>query len=228
MNTKIAQNISRDKDGSFYLRDDWYPNPLPVNLVVEDMVYLDSAYSFACFHSKIPDGFKIGYASGNYLHSHFYAGGKGKISVGRYVILETTHILANSAVSIGDNCMFSWGSVITDSWIGESEFPADVRREILRRIAFSETRFPEIPDPKPVIIEDNVWVGFDAVILPGVRLGHGCVVGCKTVISGDVPPYAVIVGNPPRIVKFLTPDDTGDAKIEAIRKYTAARYYDKI
>jgi acetyltransferase-like isoleucine patch superfamily enzyme len=66
---------------------------------------------------------------------------------------------------------------------------------------------PSAP-PRPVAIEDNVWIGFEAVILPGVRLGRGCIIGCRSVISEDVPPYAVAVGNPYRIVHWLEPNDT--------------------
>jgi acetyltransferase-like isoleucine patch superfamily enzyme len=56
-----------------------------------------------------------------------------------------------------------------------------------------------------VIIEDNAWVGFGAVILPGVTLGTGCVVGCKTIVAEDVPPYAIVAGDPPRIIRYLEP-----------------------
>jgi len=65
-----------------------------------------------------------------------------------------------------------------------------------------------------------VWVGFDSVILPGVTLGRGAVVGCKTVIAEDVPAYAVVVGDPARIVRRLDPDDTEKARAQAIREYT--------
>ena len=54
---------------------------------------------------------------------------------------------------------------------------------------------------RPVIIEDDVWIGARAVILPGVTIGHGSVVGACAVVSKDVPPYSVYVGNPGRIVK---------------------------
>jgi acetyltransferase-like isoleucine patch superfamily enzyme len=69
-----------------------------------------------------------------------------------------------------------------------------------------------------VVIEDNVWVGFDTVILPGVRLGRGCVIGCKTVIAADVPPYAVVAGSPPRVIRMLAPDDTEEARQEALAR----------
>ena len=217
MNEKIAQKIEKRDDGRWYIEYDWYPKALPDNLVMEDLVYPDTTYSFACFHSILPEGFKIGYASGNYLHSHFYVGENGKVTIGKYVILETTHILANKGVTIGNNCMFSWGSVVTDSWVDPSTYSSENRKKILEKLARSENRFLEMPDAKPVFIGDNVWVGFDAVILPGVQLGRGCVVGSRTVISEDVPPYAVIVGNPPRIVKYLEADDTEEEYANVVK-----------
>jgi acetyltransferase-like isoleucine patch superfamily enzyme len=219
MNKKIAQEIEVAEDGNNYIRYDWYPKAIPANLQLDGMVYLDSMYSFACFHSIQPNGFEMGYASGNYLHSHFLVGEQGKIKVGKYVILEATNILANESVTIGDHCMFSWGSYITDTWVDKSFFPLSVRKKILEKLAHSRYRYLELPETKPVIIEDNVWVGFDAVIMPGVRLGRGCVVGSKTVIWQDVPPYAVIVGEPARIVKYLEPNDTEEARKKAIELY---------
>ena len=58
-----------------------------------------------------------------------------------------------------------------------------------------------------IIIEDNVWIGFDAIVKPGTTIGRGSVIGSKSVVSGDIPPYSVVVGNPGRIVKMLKPTD---------------------
>jgi acetyltransferase-like isoleucine patch superfamily enzyme len=94
------------------------------------------------------------------------------------------------------------------------------RWEILRNASSDENRYLLLAEkPRPVIIEDNVWIGFDSVILPGVRLGRGAVIGCKTIITKDVPPYAVMVGNPPRLIKFLEPDDTEDYIRQAFTEY---------
>lgn len=65
------------------------------------------------------------------------------------------------------------------------------------------------PAPKeegrPIIIEDNVWVCSNATVLKGVTLGEGSVVATHAVVTADVPPYAVVAGNPARVVKRLRP-----------------------
>jgi acetyltransferase-like isoleucine patch superfamily enzyme len=57
----------------------------------------------------------------------------------------------------------------------------------------------------PVHIEDDVWIGAGAVILPGVRIGRGAVIGANAVVSHDVEPLAVVAGQPARLVRSLTP-----------------------
>lgn len=52
----------------------------------------------------------------------------------------------------------------------------------------------------PVTIEDDCWIGAGSTILGGVRIGHGAVVGAGSVVSRDVPPYAVVVGVPARVI----------------------------
>lgn len=57
-------------------------------------------------------------------------------------------------------------------------------------------------EPDPVEIGDDVWIGARAILLPGVRVGRGAVVGAGAVVARDVPPCAVVVGNPARVVSF--------------------------
>lgn len=53
-----------------------------------------------------------------------------------------------------------------------------------------------------VVIEDDVWVGSRAVILRGVTVGRGSVIGAGSVVAKSVPPYAIVAGNPARVVRF--------------------------
>lgn len=59
---------------------------------------------------------------------------------------------------------------------------------------------------KPIHIKENVWIGAGATILPGVCIGKNAIVGAASVVTKDVPDYAVVVGNPAKIVKTLDPE----------------------
>lgn len=52
----------------------------------------------------------------------------------------------------------------------------------------------------------EIWIGRRVIILPGVKIGDGCVIGAGAVVSKDTPPYSVVVGNPARVVKFRKKD----------------------
>jgi acetyltransferase-like isoleucine patch superfamily enzyme len=54
---------------------------------------------------------------------------------------------------------------------------------------------------KPVLIEDDVWIGARAIILPGVKIGRGSVIGAGSVVTKDVTPYSIFVGNPAKFIK---------------------------
>lgn len=58
------------------------------------------------------------------------------------------------------------------------------------------------------IVEHDVWIGFRATILPGVRIGSGAVVAAGAMVTRDVPPYAVVAGNPARVVRRRFDDST--------------------
>jgi acetyltransferase-like isoleucine patch superfamily enzyme len=60
--------------------------------------------------------------------------------------------------------------------------------------------------PAPVVIGDGVWIGANAVILPGVRIGERAVVAAGSVVTKDVPPLTLVAGNPARPVKQYDPD----------------------
>ncbi len=58
---------------------------------------------------------------------------------------------------------------------------------------------------RPIVIEDKAWIGINATILPGVRIGYGAIVGANSVVTHDVEPMTVVGGNPARFIKRITP-----------------------
>ena len=105
-----------------------------------------------------------------------------KISIGpdtylnRYTMLD-----AHAQITIGRNCMIGPYCYITDANHG--------------RAAGVPVKDQKM-EPRPVVIEDDVWLGAGVVVLPGVRLGRGCVIGAGAVVTHDVPPEAVYAGVP--------------------------------
>ncbi len=67
----------------------------------------------------------------------------------------------------------------------------------------AETRNQGLEVAKPIVIEDNVWIGGGAILLPGVRVGQNSVVGAGAVVSRNVPTNTVVVGNPARVIREI-------------------------
>jgi acetyltransferase-like isoleucine patch superfamily enzyme len=101
-------------------------------------------------------------------------------------------------VSIGNYC-----------WIGGSIYDNDAHPidPVQRR-----HRFAEISTTRsaPVVIEDDVWVGLNAIVLKGVTLHQGAIVAAGAVVTKDVPPFTIVAGNPARVVRQLTGPSTRD------------------
>jgi phosphonate metabolism protein (transferase hexapeptide repeat family) len=58
-----------------------------------------------------------------------------------------------------------------------------------------------------VTLGDDVWIGHGAIVLPGLTLGTGCAIGAGAIVTKDVPPFAIVVGNPGRILRFRFPPE---------------------
>ena len=65
-----------------------------------------------------------------------------------------------------------------------------------------------------VVIGSDVWIGAFAIILSGVSIGHGAIIGAGALVSRDVPPYSVAVGNPAQVARKRFPDDVVAALLE--------------
>lgn len=54
----------------------------------------------------------------------------------------------------------------------------------------------------PIVVEDDVWIGYGATVLSGVTLGKGCVVGAGALVCKDIPPYAIVAGVPAKVIRY--------------------------
>jgi virginiamycin A acetyltransferase len=58
------------------------------------------------------------------------------------------------------------------------------------------------PNKGDITVGHDVWIGYEATLLPGVTVGHGAVIAAKSVVASDVPPYAIVAGNPARVIRY--------------------------
>lgn len=68
-------------------------------------------------------------------------------------------------------------------------------------------RLEDLPYKGDTVVENDVWIGYNATIMPGVRIGNGAVIAAQSVVTKDVPPFTIVGGNPARIIKQRFSDE---------------------
>ncbi len=206
MRKNLVQSGQKDQKGQTRIPYDWFPGVIPENVSIGKEVYLDSSYGFAAFDSQHKEAMRMGYACSSYDRSTFITSGKGKLEIGDYSFVNGCTIICTEHISIGKYVMVAWGAVLYDNLLA-SDLDSKERSTLLTSIASTTRRELPFSESSPITIEDNVWIGFDAVVKPGTTIGRGSIVGSKSVVSGVIPPYSVVVGNPGQVIKTLAPTD---------------------
>ena len=169
------------------LEHDWFPRPLPANVALGPRSWLYSSYALLRCRSTRPFAVRIGSDSGVYDGSHFVLGPDGEVAIGDFVTVVGAIFATNGRVTIGDHAMIAHEVVIADGWAAS---PDDAERGWSAAAA---------PHPR-VEIGANAWIAARAVLLGGARIGHDAIVGAGAVVDFAVPPFAIVAGNPARIV----------------------------
>lgn len=73
----------------------------------------------------------------------------------------------------------------------------------------------DVPTPKRTTIGSDVWIGHSAIIKAGVTIGHGAAIGAGTVVTKDVPPYAIVAGVPAKVIRYRFDEDIIKALLES-------------
>jgi acetyltransferase-like isoleucine patch superfamily enzyme len=181
---------------------DWYDGKVPESVDVDPEAYLESAYSFSCCRAERPHAIQIARGAHVYSASIFDIGPRGSVSVGVCSMLNGARIVCDERIEIGSFATISWNVMFMDSYRVPTD-PLARRREILLAARLPAwTIHAEVPS-RPIRLHDNVWIGFDVCILPGVTIGEGSIVGARSVVTTDVPAYTVVAGNPARPIREL-------------------------
>lgn len=113
---------------------------------------------------------------------------------------EGTTLQVGAYCSIADGVQIFLGGEHRTDWVTTYPFP------VFWEAATGVQGHPR--SKGDVIIGNDVWIGTDATLLSGVKIGDGAVIGAKSVVVKDVPPYAIVAGNPARVIKMRFDNDT--------------------
>jgi acetyltransferase-like isoleucine patch superfamily enzyme len=117
-----------------------------------------------------------------------------RIIIGDHCRIHGTCIHAFQSIKIGNRCLIAANTQIFDGSGHDLSFP-DV-----------ENRINTTGSIKPIDIADDVWIGANAIILPGISIGKGSVIAAGSVVTKDVPAYVLVGGNPAKIIRSFKED----------------------
>ena len=124
----------------------------------------------------------------------------GEIVIGNRTFVGRSNLVCYRNLTIGDDVIMSWGVTIVDHDSHSVEWQK--RKEDVREWALNRKVWNHVPQA-PVTIANKVWIGFNVSVLKGVTIGEGAVIGACSVVTRDIPSYALAVGNPARVIRSL-------------------------
>lgn len=120
--------------------------------------------------------------------SEIAVGPQATLEIGERVYINYgCSIISSQSIRIGPRCSIGTHAIMMDN---------DFHR-------LEPERRNERPESRPIVLEENVWLGARVTVLRGVRIGAGSAIGAGSVVTRDIPPRSVAVGLPARVVRSL-------------------------
>ena len=113
---------------------------------------------------------------------YLYPGAPERLVIGRFCAI------AEGAIFVTESANHAMGGITT--------YPFAIFDPV-RRMSYAA----DVSRARDTVVGHDVWIGREALILPGARIGSGAIIGARAVVGGEVPPYAVVAGNPARILR---------------------------
>ncbi len=129
---------------------------------------------------------------GSVFQKEVWVKGSAFVKIGKNTLIGRRNVLGcNHGISVGNNVLMAENVSIrdTDHKFDDPDIP--INRQGIAC--------------EPVTIEDDVWIGYGAVITKGVTIGNGAVIAANCVVTKDVPPFAVCAGIPGKVIKYRKP-----------------------
>ena len=137
------------------------------------------------------------------VYSPFYI---EKSSIGDYSYVSKNSSISNVLIgkfcSIGPKFLAGWGIHPTDMFSTSPMFYSTRKQN-----GFTLVEKDLVIERKQIIIGNDVFIGANVTILDGVKIGDGVIIGAGSIIAKDIPPYAIVVGNPCRVIRYRFNED---------------------
>lgn len=132
---------------------------------------------------------KIILRGNNTIHSNVIFQGSGKLVFGKRSFIGQNSIIGvNEKITIGEDVMIAQAVSIRDTDHSFDSIDIPMGKQGM--------------STKPIIISDDVWIGYGAVITKGVTIGKGSIIAANAVVTKDVEPYSIVGGVPAKLIRF--------------------------
>ena len=132
----------------------------------------------------------------------------GKIIIGNRTFIGGGVFICVDGIEIGNDVMFSWGCTVVDNnshsikWSERKNDVVEWKRGIDENAIGKYKDWTNVKTAR-VIIKDKAWIGFNTIILKGIKIGEGAIIGSGSVVTKDVPDWTIVAGNPARIIREI-------------------------
>jgi acetyltransferase-like isoleucine patch superfamily enzyme len=181
----------------------WDHAELPKNIRVGPGCYLERKESFKRFRSAREPGLVLGRGVKVYTWTEFNVEPAGLLEVGDESILVGAVFMCAESIRIGRRVIISYNATLADSDFHPRD-PELRKQDAIANAPQGDRRQRPVLVARPVVVEDEAWIGIGAIVLKGVRIGQGARIGAGAVVTSDVPPGATVVGNPARVTHAQT------------------------
>ncbi len=133
----------------------------------------------------------------------------GEVSIGNNTFIGTSNLICHTKIEVGDNVFIAWGCYLYDHDSHSIDY-REREKDILQQLDdyrsgrnFIVNKNWNVVNSRPIKVCSNAWIGMHSIVLKGVTIGEGAVVGAGSVVTKDVPAWAIVGGNPARVLKYI-------------------------
>ncbi len=175
----------------------WDYGGLPSNVVVGSGCWFERKDTFGRFRSQQQPGLVLGDRVRVYTWTTFNVEPTGVVEIGEDSVLVGPVFMCAQRITVGKRVVISYQVTIADSDFHPIDPELRKQDAIANRPGGDRSHRPPYV-ARPVVIEDDVWIGIGAIVLKGVTIGRGARVEAGAVVTSDVSAYATVAGNPAR------------------------------